>query len=92
MMNVPKITVELKEGLKGTKAKRILRVIASPLALREQTKKDLDSTVKMGILEDVSGKANHDCCLDVGRISSSGEKCKVNHSIQYLRGKAVLGS
>ena len=63
MMNVPKMTVKIKEGLKGTKAKRTSRVIASPLALREQTKKDLDSAVKMGILEDVSGQANHDLWL-----------------------------
>ena len=60
MMNVPKMTVEFKEGSKGTKAKHTSRVIPVPLAMREQTKKDLDSAVKMGILEDVSGKANHD--------------------------------
>ena len=40
------MTVELKEGMQGTKAKRTTRVIAFPLALREQTKKDLDSAVK----------------------------------------------
>ena len=60
MMNVEKMTVEFKEGSKGMKAKRTSRVIPVPLAMREQTKKDLDSTVKMGILEDVLGKANHD--------------------------------
>ena len=60
MMNVEKMTVEFKEGSKGMKAKRTSRVIPVPLAMREQTKKDLDSAVKMGILEDVSGQANHD--------------------------------
>ena len=30
MMNVPKMIVELKEGVQGTKAKRTSRVIASP--------------------------------------------------------------
>ena len=56
MMHVPKMTVELKDKMKETRAKRTSRVIASPLALREQTKKDLDSAVKMGILENVSRK------------------------------------
>ena len=55
MMKVDKMTVEFKEGFKGMKAKKTSRVIPVPLAMREQTKKDLDSTVKMGILEDVSG-------------------------------------
>ena len=63
MMHVPKMTVELKDNMKDTRAKRTSRVIASPLALREQTKRDLDSTVKMGILENVSGKPNHDLWL-----------------------------
>ena len=58
MMNVEKMTVEFKEGFKGMKAKRTSRVIPVPLAMREQTKKDLDSSVKMGILED-----NHDLWL-----------------------------
>ena len=51
MMNVQKMTVEFKEGSKGMKAKRTSRVIPVPLAMREQTKKDLDSAVKMGILD-----------------------------------------
>ena len=63
VMKVPKMTVELKDGRTGTKAKRTSRVIPVPLAMREQTKRDLDSAVKMGILEDVSGKANHDLWL-----------------------------
>merc|ERR1740129_1459945 len=56
------MTVEMKDS-KFTKAKKTSRVIATPLALREQTKKDLDSAVKMGILENVSGKPNHDLWL-----------------------------
>ena len=56
MMQVPKMTVELKEGFEKLKAKRTTRVIASPLALKKQTKKDLDDAVRMGILENVSGK------------------------------------
>ena len=60
MMQVEKMKVELKDGHKGIKAKRTSRVIPVPLAMREQTKNDLDSAVKMGILEDVSGLANHD--------------------------------
>ena len=56
MMNVDKMKVEFKDGNKGMKAKRTSRVIPVPLAMREQTKKDLDSAVKMGILEDVSGE------------------------------------
>ena len=63
MMNVDKMKVEFKDGFKGMKAKRTSRVIPVPLAMREQTKKDLDSAVKMGILEDVSGGANHDLWL-----------------------------
>ena len=63
MMNVDKMKVEFKDGSKGMKAKRTSRVIPVPLAMREQTKKDLDSAVKMGILEDVLGLANHDLWL-----------------------------
>ena len=63
MMNVEKMTVEFKDGSKGMKAKKTSRVIPVPLAMREQTKKDLDSAVKMGILEDVSGQANHNLWL-----------------------------
>jgi len=63
MMHVPPMTVEMKDTTKVTKAKKTSRVIAAPLALREQTKKDLDSAVKMGILENVSGKPNHDLWL-----------------------------
>ena len=55
-MNVPKMTVEFKEESKFLKAKKISRVIPVPLAMREQTKQDLDSAVKMGILKDVSGE------------------------------------
>ena len=39
VMKVPKMTVEFKDGSKGTKAKRTSRVIPVPLAMREQTKK-----------------------------------------------------
>ena len=63
MMKVDKMTVEMKDGFKGMKAKKTSRVIPVPLAMREQTKKDLDSAVKMGILEDVSGQANHNLWL-----------------------------
>ena len=63
MIQVPKMTVELKEGYKEMRAKRTTRVIASPLALRTQTKKDLDDAVRMGILENVSGGNNHDLWL-----------------------------
>ena len=55
--------VELKDGYENIKAKRTTRVIPVPLALREQTRKDLDNAVRMGILEDVSGKNNHDLWL-----------------------------
>ena len=40
MMHVPPMTVEMKDS-KFTKAKKTSRVIAAPLALREQTKKIL---------------------------------------------------
>ena len=63
MMNVPKMTVEFKNENMKVKAKRTTQVIPIPLPLRDQTKKDLDSAVKMGILEDVSGQANHDLWL-----------------------------
>ena len=63
LMNVPKMTVEFKEESKKIKAKRTSRNIPVPLSMREQTKKDLDSAVKMGILEDMSGQANHDLWL-----------------------------
>ena len=53
MMNMPKMTVEFKEGSQGTKAKRTSRVIPVPLAMREQTKKDLDSAVKMVYVQDL---------------------------------------
>merc|ERR1712015_386055 len=70
MMNVDKMKVEFKEGSNGMKAKRTSRVIPVPLAMREQTKKDLDSAVKMGILEDVSGQANQ--LLSLKRITPLG--------------------
>ena len=63
MMQVPKMTVELKNEHKAVKAKRTTRVIATPLALKTQTKKDLDDAVRMGILENVSAKNNHDLWL-----------------------------
>ena len=60
MMQVPKMTVELKNEHKAVKAKRTTRVIATPLAQKAKTKKDLDDAVRMGILENVSAKNNHD--------------------------------
>ena len=60
MMNVPKMTVEFKQESLKIKPKRTTRVIPVPLPLRDQTKRDLDNAVKMGILENVSGKQNHD--------------------------------
>ena len=63
MMQVPKMTVELKDEHKAIKAKRTTRVIATPLALKDKTKKDLDDAVRMGILENVSAKNNHDLWL-----------------------------
>ena len=36
---------------------------SSPISHEGTNKKDLDCAVKMGILEDVSGKANHDLWL-----------------------------
>ena len=57
------MTVELKNEHKAMKAKRTTRVIATPLALKEKTKKDLDDAVRMGILENVSAKNNHDLWL-----------------------------
>ena len=41
MMLVPPMTVEMKDTTKITKAKKTSRIIAAPLALREQTKKTL---------------------------------------------------
>merc|ERR1739841_215032 len=63
MMQVPKMTVELKDEHKAIKAKRTTRVIATPLALKTKTKKDLDDAVRMGILDNVSAKNNHDLWL-----------------------------
>ena len=63
MMQVPEMTVELKNEHKAMKAKRTTRVMATPLALKDQTKKDLDNAVRMGILENVSSKNNHDLWL-----------------------------
>ena len=37
VMKVPKMTVEFKDGKKGTKVNRTSRVIPVPLAMREQT-------------------------------------------------------
>ena len=45
------------------KPKHTTRVIPIPLPLRDQTKFFLDNSVKMGILEDVSGKPNHNLWL-----------------------------
>ena len=63
MMKVPKMTVELKNEHAAMKAKRTTRVIATPLALKKKAKKDLDDAVRMGILENVSAKNNHDLWL-----------------------------
>ena len=59
MMKVPEMMVELKDEFKNMQAKKTTRVIPVPLALRDQTQKDLDNAVHMGILEEVSGKNNH---------------------------------
>ena len=63
MMKVPEMIVELKDEFKNISAKKTTRVIPTPLALREQTQKDLDNAVRMGILEEVSGDNNHDLWL-----------------------------
>ena len=53
MMKVPEMMVELKDEYKNITAKKTTRVIPTPLALRDQTQKDLDNAVRMGILEEV---------------------------------------
>ena len=63
MMKVPDMMVELKDEFKNIKAKQTTRIIPVPLALVDQTRKDLDNAVRMGILEDISGKNNHDVWL-----------------------------
>ena len=63
MMNIPKMTVEFKKESFKMKPKRTTRVIPVPLPLRDQTKRDLVNAVKMRILEDMSGKPNHNLWL-----------------------------
>ena len=63
MMKVPEMMVELKDEFKKIKAKQTTRIIPVPLALVDQTRKDLDNAVRMGILEDISGLNNHDVWL-----------------------------
>ena len=47
----------------GIYLQKTSRIIPIPLALKEQTKKDLDNAVRMGILEEMSGKNNHNLWL-----------------------------
>ena len=63
IMKVPEMIVELKDEYKNISAKKTTRVIPTPLALRDQTQKDLDNAVRKGILEEVSGDNNHDLWL-----------------------------
>ena len=63
MMKVPEMMVELKDEYKNIQAKKTTRIIPVPLALVDQTRKDLDNAVRMGILEDISGKNNHNVWL-----------------------------
>ena len=63
MMQVPKMTVEFKNESEAIQPKRTTRVIPIPLAMRNQTKRNLDNKVKMGILENMSGKPNHNLWL-----------------------------
>ena len=53
MMKVPDMMVELKDEFKNVKAKQTTRIIPVPLALVDQTRKDLDNAVRMGILENI---------------------------------------
>ena len=62
-MKEDKMTIEFKNEAMRKKPIRTTRIIPIPLPLRDQTKKDLDSACKMGILEDMSGKKNHDLWL-----------------------------
>ena len=63
MMSVQKMKVEFKDSARIKSPIKTTRIIPVPLPLREQSRRDLNNAVKMGILGDMSGQANYNLWL-----------------------------
>ena len=62
-MNVDPIRVVLKREEKNIEPIRTSRIFAIPIYMVDDVKKDLDTDVRLGILEKVEGQENHDTWL-----------------------------